>query len=145
MTDGNFADRNLAGRNFWPEYLEQHRHPVNRALHVTGTAAATALLAVGVLRRDRRALLAAPLVGYGAAWLGHFLVERNRPKTLEAPVASLLADYRLLGLALTGRLAREYRRYGIPDRPGIVIRNAAIRTATIREAVTPSSPGRSAR
>ncbi|MBP2293549.1 DUF962 domain-containing protein [Azospirillum rugosum] len=130
----------MSDRNFWPEYLEQHRHPVNRALHVTGTAAATALLAAGLLRRDPRALLAAPLVGYGAAWLGHFLVERNRPKTLEAPVASLLADYRLLGLALTGRLAREYRRYGIPDQPGVTIRNSALRPA-----VTPSSPERSAR
>lgn len=123
-------------RNFWPEYLEQHRHPANRALHVAGTATAIALLAAGALRRDRRALLAAPLVGYGAAWLGHFLVEGNRPKTLEAPVASLLADVRLLGLALTGRLGREYRRYGIPDRPGIAVRYRAVR---------PSSPGRSAR
>ena len=112
----------MTDRNFWPDYLEQHRHPVNRALHVTGTLTATALLAAGLLRRDRRALLAAPLVGYGMAWLGHFLVEGNRPKTLDAPLASLAADYRLLGLALTGRLAREYRRYGIPDRPGITVR-----------------------
>ncbi len=111
--------------NFWPGYLEQHRHPANRALHVAGTVAAAALLAVGMARRDRRALLAAPLVGYGAAWLGHFLVERNRPKTLDAPLASLMADVRMAGLALTGQLAREYRRYGIPDRPGITIRRRA--------------------
>ncbi|KAA0683578.1 DUF962 domain-containing protein [Roseomonas genomospecies 6] len=108
--------------NFWPDYLEQHRHPANRALHVAGTVSAAALLTVGVARRDWRALLAAPLVGYGAAWLGHFLVERNRPKTLDAPLASLAADVRMAGLALTGQLAREYRRYGIPDRPGLVIR-----------------------
>ncbi|MBP2311831.1 DUF962 domain-containing protein [Azospirillum soli] len=108
--------------NFWPGYLEQHRHPVNRALHVTGTLAATALLVVGVARRDRRALLAAPLVGYGMAWLGHLLVEGNRPKTLDAPLASLAADYRMLGLALTGRLGREFREYGIPDRPTLNVR-----------------------
>ncbi|WP_448203233.1 Mpo1-like protein [Azospirillum sp. sgz302134] len=113
----------MTDRNFWPDYLEQHRDPVNRALHVTGTLAATALLAAGIMRRDRRALLAAPLAGYGFAWLGHFLVERNNPKTLEAPFSSLLADYRLLGLALTGRLALEYRRYGIPDRPDIHLRS----------------------
>lgn len=124
----------MTDRNFWPDYLEQHRDPLNRALHVTATATATALLAVGLLRRDRRALLAAPLVGYGVAWLGHLLVERNRPKTFEAPLASLVADYRLMGLALTGRLAQEYRRYGIPDRPGITVRNSAIRAA-IRPAV----------
>ncbi|AWJ84810.1 hypothetical protein TSH58p_15535 [Azospirillum sp. TSH58] len=108
--------------NFWPDYLEQHRDPANRALHVAGTLSAAALLGVGLARRDWRALVAAPLVGYGAAWLGHFLVERNRPKTLDAPLASLAADVRMAGLALTGQLAREYRRYGIPDRPGLVIR-----------------------
>lgn len=116
------AEMKRTDPNFWPGYLEQHRHPVNRALHVTGTLAATALLAVGVARRDRRALLAAPLVGYGMAWLGHFLVEGNRPKTLDAPLASLASDYRMLGLALTGRLGREFRRYGIPDRPGFNVR-----------------------
>ncbi|OYD84667.1 DUF962 domain-containing protein [Azospirillum brasilense] len=108
--------------NFWPAYLEKHRDPANRALHVAGTLSAVALLGVGLARRDWRALVAAPLVGYGAAWLGHFLVERNRPKTLDAPLASLAADVRMAGLALTGQLAREYRRYGIPDRPGLVIR-----------------------
>ncbi|WP_353857618.1 DUF962 domain-containing protein [Azospirillum formosense] len=108
--------------NFWPDYLEQHRDPANRALHVAGTLSAAALLGVGLARRDWRALVAAPLVGYGAAWLGHFLVERNRPKTLDAPLASLAADVRMAGLAISGQLAREYRRYGIPDRRGLVIR-----------------------
>lgn len=113
----------MPDRNFWPDYLEQHRDPVNRALHVAGTLGATALLAAGVIRRDRRALLAAPLVGYGLAWLGHLVVERNRPKTFQAPLASLMADYRMLGLALTGRLGREFRRHGIPDRPGLPARS----------------------
>ncbi|NUB28311.1 DUF962 domain-containing protein [Azospirillum brasilense] len=116
------TDPNSTDPNFWPEYLEQHRNPTNRALHVAGTLSAAALLGVGLARRDWRALVAAPLVGYGAAWLGHFLVERNRPKTLDAPLASLAADVRMAGLAITGQLAREYRRYGIPDRPGLVIR-----------------------
>ncbi|MGY0831421.1 Mpo1-like protein [Azospirillum argentinense] len=116
------TDPNSTDPNFWPDYLEQHRDPANRALHVAGTLSAAALLGVGLARRDWRALVAAPLVGYGAAWLGHFLVERNRPKTLDAPLASLAADIRMAGLALTGQLAREYRRYGIPDRPGLVIR-----------------------
>ncbi len=109
---------------FWPAYLAEHRAPANRALHVTGTLTATALLAVGLIRRDRRALLAAPLVGYGLAWLGHLLVEGNRPKTPEAPLASLAADYRMLGLALTGRLGDEFRRHGIADRPGLKPRAA---------------------
>lgn len=123
----------MPDRNFWPEYLEQHRDPVNRALHVAGTLGATALLAAGLIRRDRHALLAAPLVGYGLAWLGHYAVERNRPKTFQAPLASLMADYRMLVLALTGRLDREFRRYGIPDRPGLSARGSRLPEPDARE------------
>ena len=127
--------------NFWPDYLEQHRDPTNRALHGAGTLSAAALLGVGLARRDWRALVAAPLVGYGAAWLGHFLVERNRPKTLDAPLASLAADVRMAGLALTGQLAREYRRYGIPDRPGLVIRRHPPSASALEPVRSEERPG----
>jgi len=100
---------------FWPDYLSQHRNPVNRALHVTGTVVATGLLAMGVARRDWRLLLAAPLAGYGLAWFGHLVVEKNRPKTFEAPFRSLAGDFRMAGLALCGRLGREMERYGVAD------------------------------
>lgn len=95
---------------FWPEYLAQHRHPVNRALHVTGTVLATGLLVAGAMRGDWRLLVAAPLAGYGLAWFGHFVVEKNRPKSFEAPLRSLVGDFRMAGLALCGRLGAEVER-----------------------------------
>ena len=100
---------------FWPEYLAEHRNPVNRALHVTGTVLATALLVGGIVLRDWRLLVAAPIAGYGFAWFGHFVVEKNRPKTFEAPFRSLAGDFRMAGLALCGRLGKEMERQGVGD------------------------------
>ena len=38
-------------------------------------------------------LLAAPLAGYGFAWVGHFFFEHNRPATFSHPWYSLAADF----------------------------------------------------
>lgn len=103
---------------FWPRYLAEHTNPVNRTLHLTGTGLAIVLLVAALVTLNPWLLLAAVLAGYGFAWTGHFLVERNRPKTLDAPLASLASDFRMLGLALSGRLEGEFRRYGIPYRTG---------------------------
>lgn len=94
------APRSFAA--FWPYYLGEHRNPLNRALHCLGTGLALLLVVAGLLG-DARLLVAAPLVGYGCAWLGHYLVERNRPATFRHPLWSLMADLRLFALVLQGR------------------------------------------
>jgi hypothetical protein len=92
---------------FWPIYLRAHAHPMNRLLHVAGTATALALLAAAALTGSWWLGVLAVVIGYGAAWCGHFLVEGNRPATFGHPLWSLLADFKMLGLFVTGRLARE--------------------------------------
>lgn len=93
---------------FWPFYLSQHRHPGSRALHVLGTGLALGCLVLGFLSPWCWAL--APLVGYGFAWAGHFLLEKNRPATFGHPLWSLRGDFKLLRLTLGGRLAGELAR-----------------------------------
>ena len=90
---------------FWAYYLGEHESETNRRLHVLGTSAALATAALALLRRKPLLLALVPLIGYGPAWVGHFLVEGNRPATFRHPLWSLRADLRLTARALTGRLA----------------------------------------
>jgi len=100
-------------REFWPVYLAAHADRRNRALHYFGTLGALAILAGAAILSDWRWLLAAPLVGYGPAWLGHAIFERNRPATFAHPLWSLAGDIRMLGLLFGGRLGRELKRLQI--------------------------------
>src|SRR5437764_1842138 len=106
-----FAAMNYA--EFWPGYLRAHADPRTRALHYLGSLGGLACIAVAAAAGDWRWLVAAPIIGYGAAWLGHARFERNRPETFSHPLWSLVSDIRMLGLFLAGRLDGELRRAGI--------------------------------
>ncbi|HET7291804.1 MAG TPA: DUF962 domain-containing protein [Vicinamibacteria bacterium] len=106
----------MAGRfgtyeEFWPFYVAQHRHPVNRALHFLGTNLVLACLVLAALR-DPLFLLAAPFAGYGFAWIGHFFFERNRPATFTYPLWSLRGDFRMYRLLWMNRMEGELRKAG---------------------------------
>jgi len=103
------AERYRSYEEFWPFYVAQHRHPVNRSLHVLGTTLVLVSLALAALR-DPRFLLAAPLAGYTFAFVGHFFFERNRPATFTYPLWSLRGDFRMYRLVLLGRMHPELER-----------------------------------
>jgi hypothetical protein len=67
-------------------------------------------VANAALRRKPRWLLLAPLAGYFFAWIGHFLVEKNRPATFKYPLESLRGDFKMFGLMATGRMNEELQR-----------------------------------
>jgi hypothetical protein len=96
--------------DFWPYYVGAHKKPVNRALHYVGTSCALGCVATGALTLNPLWLLAAPVVGYGPAWIGHFVVEGNRPATFGYARYSLMADFKMLGLALRGKMGDEVTR-----------------------------------
>ena len=95
---------------FWPFYMQEHSHPVNRQLHFLGTGLAVGCVTLAALRRKPRLLALAPLLGYGLAWLGHFAVEKNRPATFKYPRFSLLCDFKMFGLMASGQMKRELER-----------------------------------
>lgn len=97
---------------FWPHYVGAHRSPANRALHYAGTLSAVGLLVAAAVTGEPLLVLAAPLVGYGLAWAGHFLVEGNRPATFGHPLWSLYSDFRMLAFAVRGRMRAEVERLG---------------------------------
>ncbi len=101
--------------DFWPYYLNEHSQPATRALHAAGTTASLALLGTLIARR-KWAWLPLPLVvGYGAAWISHFLIEHNRPATFQHPLWSFMGDYKMLALMLTSQLDAELARLAKAD------------------------------
>lgn len=97
-------------REFWPYYVGEHRKPLCRGLHYAGTGAALVVLGWGIVTRDWWSLLLAPILGYGLSWFAHVAIERNRPATWGWARWSLMADFKMLLLALTGRMRREVER-----------------------------------
>ena len=94
---------------FWRRYLAAHSDPRTRGLHYLGTSLAVTAIAAATVERDWRWLVAAPVAGYALAWLGHVKFEHNRPETFGHPVWSLISDFRMLGMFLTGQLGEELR------------------------------------
>ena len=92
---------------FWPFYLAEHSKPGTRLLHLIGTTAGICC-AIFFIASGRWWLLPLALVpGYGGAWIGHFLVEKNKPATFEYPLWSFIGDYKMIALMLTGKLEEE--------------------------------------
>ncbi len=104
-------------RGFWPFYLHEHSKPATRRWHFGGTLSATACVALAIVLGNPWILIAAVIAGYGPAWIGHFLVEKNHPATFRYPLWSLVSDFRMTFTWLAGNLGRELHKAGIepPD------------------------------
>ncbi len=96
--------------DFWPYYVHEHQDPTNRVLHYVGTSLAIGTVAAAALTLNPAWLIATPIVGYGPAWIGHFLIEKNRPATFKHPLWSLRGDFRMLKYAALGKMAAEVER-----------------------------------
>jgi len=89
---------------FFAFYLEEHSDRRNRILHAVGTGLGLAVVVGAFVFRHPLYALAWPIVSYGFAWTGHFLLEGNKPASFGHPFWSFISDFRMLWLMLTGRL-----------------------------------------
>ena len=62
------------------------------------------ILAYAIFTQSWLALAALPLVGYGFAWIGHFVFEKNRPATFQYPLYSLMGDWVMFKDILIGKV-----------------------------------------
>lgn len=89
---------------FYPFYLREHSNLMCRKLHFVGTCSVISLLLLFFFTGNVMTLALLPVVGYGFAWIGHFIFEKNRPATFRHPIYSLLGDFRMFWDILTGRI-----------------------------------------
>jgi len=104
---------------FWPHYVRAHVNRTNRRLHFVGTTLAVGCLAGAAFSRRARPLflLAAPVVGYGFAWVGHFVFEKNIPATFKNPLYSLRGDFVMWAKMAQGTMDAEVERFTTAEPP----------------------------
>lgn len=90
--------------DFYPYYLQEHSNMTCRKLHFIGTSCVIALLILFFFTGKPMLFWALPFVGYGFAWVGHFVFEKNRPATFKHPFYSILGDFKMFWDILTCRL-----------------------------------------
>ncbi len=78
---------------FYPFYLNEHRNRTCRRLHFAGSTLTLVCLALLLATGEPQYLLYAVLCGYGFAWVGHFVFEKNRPASFRRPLYSLMGDW----------------------------------------------------
>lgn len=91
-------------REFYPYYLSEHADRRCRRLHFVGTSLVIGCLVMLARTLDPWWLLGALLCGYGFAWIGHFVFEKNRPATFKYPFYSLAGDWVMYKDMLTGKI-----------------------------------------
>jgi len=91
-------------KEFYPFYLKEHSHKMCRLLHVIGTSLIFLLILVSFFYSRPYYLIFIPIVGYGFAWLGHFVFEKNRPATFKYPLWSLKSDFKMFFDIVLGKI-----------------------------------------
>jgi hypothetical protein len=89
---------------FYPFYLGEHLNPVCRTLHFVGSTVVLLLIVAAVMTSQWIILLAIPFAGYGFAWIGHFVFEKNRPATFKYPTWSFMGDWVMYWQLLTRQI-----------------------------------------
>lgn len=89
---------------FYPLYLAEHSNRTCRRLHFVGSTLSLACLIALLATGRAQFLLLALLCGYGFAWFGHFVFEKNKPASFKRPIYSFIGDWVMYKDIWTGRI-----------------------------------------
>lgn len=89
---------------FYPFYLSQHANKTCRRLHFVGSCFIILLITSVAVSGYLSLLWFIPVIGYGFAWVGHFIFEKNRPATFTYPIYSLIGDWVMFKDMLIGKI-----------------------------------------
>ena len=89
---------------FYPFYLGEHRNDTCRRLHFMGSTLTLVCLAMLLITGRPQYILYALLCGYGFAWVGHFVFEKNKPASFRRPLYSFMGDWRMYLDIWTGKV-----------------------------------------
>ena len=91
-------------REFYPFYLSEHANRTCRRMHFAGSTLALIFLIVAITTGNAWWLLAGLLCGYGFAWVGHFVFEKNKPASFKQPLLSFIGDWAMYRDIWTGKI-----------------------------------------
>lgn len=89
---------------FYPFYLSEHQNKTCRNLHYMGSSLSLCLLGLALFSRSWQLLWGIPILGYGFAWVGHLVFEKNRPATFRYPIYSFIGDWVMYYQFITGKI-----------------------------------------
>jgi hypothetical protein len=89
---------------FYPFYLGEHSNRTCRRLHFLGSTLALVCLALLLATGKPQYFIYALLCGYGCAWIGHFVFEKNKPASFKRPLYSFMGDWVMYRDMWTGRV-----------------------------------------
>lgn len=85
---------------FYPFYLSQHSDIWCRRMHFVGIVLAIISIVIFIFTFNILFLALMPIFGYGCAWIGHFVFEKNTPTMFLQPwyrfaYYSFLSDWKM--------------------------------------------------
>jgi len=78
-------------------------------MHYVGTSLVIGLIALSITQQNPLLLWFLPLAGYSWAWAGHAFFEKNKPATFTYPLWSLMGDFHMFWLAITGQIQTQLK------------------------------------
>ena len=92
-------------RSFYPYCLGEHSPRLCPRWPFVGSSLVLLILLLAIVSGRWALLWLLPVAGYGCAWIGHFVYEKNRPATFRHPLYSLMGDWVMYAQMLRGKVS----------------------------------------